>query len=272
MLKKLGQIGIHRFVNFVFGGSAFTLAVAHRWGWAAVALVAFLVSALEPWQPLINLYSIRQGGLQLTIPLEPLDGSQHREAKRRRYLAAATTAIETAFNNSNTVDLLLCSGFQVIGTDTHPGWIHGLLRQVSPTAQIRVLMLDPDCAASQARGTRYMDQNGANAYKEGVKDVTHTLANFVTTRGLNLAVKYYEDEPIWQVLVFPREVFVMLASARPTDRSPIWVFRREGEYSVARGFIDSFERRWDDDPTNVDLTQTAAGDPTRIVNLLRDPT
>lgn len=140
------------------------------------------------------------------------------------------------------LQLLLVSGWYYIGSLKKPGILYDTLAQRSPPLKLRVLLLNPGSREAEARAKVLGLSH--EEYKNGIHAVLWTLAAWKEARGLDIEVALYEEEPIWQMVMTPKELWLLCARQVPAEESPVYCLQRSGPYSLAWGLLGVWEHRW----------------------------
>lgn len=89
-------------------------------------------------------------------------------------------------------------------------------------------------------------------YADGVHSVMWTLRRLHEDKGVDVQLRLYTDAPIWQMIILPTEIWVLVsADGRSTEESPIYLLRRDGKFSLAYGFLSVWDRRWNHPDTRI---------------------
>jgi hypothetical protein len=252
---------IRRFFLFACGGGTVSAGIAGLWWLVALLVVVYLLTTLRVNRLFLLGTSILRAGLRITVPIAPLTGAPIDSTKARRHVETAVMMLNVAVRERQIVDLMLCSGYRVIGWQRNPGWLFQTLSQAQPTRRMRVLILDPDSQSAQERALRVMQGRGHAPYRAGTEAVLWTLKQWRSMHGFDIEVRLYQEEPIWQMVLLHGELWLMSAANQtPTDLSPLWVFRRDYPYGIANGLEAVFERRWSH-PTNRQVIWNDIGEP-----------
>lgn len=234
--------------SLLFGGTAGGLLVNGRM-LAGTILAAVTVGVAVSPDVGKRLRWFRARGwaaLSVVYPVAPLKpGLAERKATGEKNAAIAIAALRAGIQHSSHVRLLLASGFRIIGPARFPGWLHDILSEVSPLRTLEILLLDPASSSAEARAAETMSGYGARHYQEGTKSVLWTLRQWKHDYALDIRVRLYTEEPIWQMVILPDDLWLLVAAdGRSTDTSPFFVFRREQPYGLAWGLEAVWDRRW----------------------------
>lgn len=229
----------------VFVGGIFPAAAAQFWWLAGLLLLGALVLAFGIPDLAVLFFSLNKGGLRLLIPVAPLDGSRIDSARVSRRLQVAKKVLEDSVRGRQSIQVLACSGYRMIGWQRNPGWLYHELMSAAPgTLHLEVLLLDPECESARHRSRNVMQGRSHDAYVAGTRAVLWTLRGLQDV-GHSVTVRLYREAPIWQIVVLPQEIFVMSAAENTsTELSPWWILRRNRPYSLAHGIEAVWERRW----------------------------
>lgn len=256
-----------RFYEFAAGGGALTFAIKGQWVPAVVLVVVYVVLILSVPQVVRYYTSRTYAGLTLVVPVAPLDpGAKIDQAEARRHMRVGVDSLRQAVRDVIQVELLVASGFRVIGWEGNPGWLHDVLRDRAKVIRLSVLMLDPDCPSAQARAERVLRPHGHTAYRAGTTAVLATLKRWREQLGMDVSVSLYTEPPIWQMVRLPKELWLMYASDdRGSDYSPFYVFRRDTDYSLSWALDAVWVRRMEHESTRaVDWSAVQAPRPSDI--------
>jgi hypothetical protein len=140
---------------------------------------------------------------------------------------------------------LLVSGFKHFGGGRHTGWIEEALLRREKSPKILVLLLDPGAPAARERASEtYGDALRPDDYCYGIETVLWKLRGWKRERGFDIEVRLYQEPPIWQMVVTPREVWLLCAPKVRVENSPVYCLRRNDPYTLAYGLEAVWERRW----------------------------
>lgn len=250
-------------------GAAGSAVVADRWGLAAFCIVA-AVPLLPDYQPFRLRYKARSwAGLKMVYPIASLspDSTVDKDESLQRAetgIKAMCAAIEPCLQ----VELLLASGFRVIGWARHQGWLYDVLSK-NQGRKLKVLLLDPESESAERRAAEVMGPHGHAAYVAGTQAVLWTLRRWEYEHGLDIEVRLYQEDPIWQMVRLPSELWLLVAAGgRSTDTSPLYALERGTEYGIAWGVEEVFDRRWSHLTTKtVDLSTVQEPNPKDVIAL-----
>lgn len=250
------------FANFAAGGAAITFLVEAQW-LAGLALLIVYVGLVVEIPKVVRWYGSRSyGALAVVVPVAPLDPSRPVDAKEAaKNTDVGVDMLRQAVKDQRSVELLLASGFRVVGWERDPGWLFDSLRGRAKDLDLNVLLLNPDCQSSKDRAGQVLSPYTHAQYRAGTMAVLSTFKRWRDELGMNITVKLYEEPPIWQMVRLPKELWLMFASTnRGTDFSPFYVFRRDAPYSLAWGLDAVWTRRWDHDST-IDVAWSEVAPP-----------
>lgn len=266
------------FLELAFGGTAGSLLVAGEYAWAVVALMLTGIVLLDP-RRLIARYKTRSyAGLATVAPTHPLDPNEVMDPREgARNIQVALKGLRKALRASPSVQLMLASGFRLIGTEKYKGWLFDELELTKPA--LEVLLLDYESPICAARGGTVLNRSSkgtnhsGNSYAVGIQAVLWTLRNWQKIHGMEVEVRLYQQEPIWQMLIFPKELWLLVsADGRSTDTSPVFVFKRGQKFGLSWGWEAVWRRRWSDADTRlVDLDTVIEPDWNLVVDARPHP-
>jgi hypothetical protein len=235
---------IFRVFIFLFGGAAYPAILARQW-WALVVIVVLYLGLSFRIPRLFLLYgAIHRAGLRMMVPVAPLDGGSLNVEQTKKHVATATKLLRESVEGCREVNLMLCSGYRIIGWHGKPGWLYRSFEDAPPALHLRVLLLDPACESARQRSGQVMQGYEHERYIRGTNAVLWTLRE-LRSSGRQVEARLYREQPIWQLIMCPEEVFVMSAAEHTaTDLSPWWVLRRRLPYGMAHGLEAVWERRW----------------------------
>lgn len=230
----------------LFGGSATTLFVAGYPVWSGLCAVALIMVTVLDFSPIYHRTRASSwAGLVQVIPIQSLDrGFSLPRTTANKRSQVAINALCSAMEETRKVDMLLCSGYRMIGNKRHPGFLHDTLAGLPVGAEVRVLLLDPSSDAGRDRAKKVM-RGRAGRYKPGLESVLYTLSRLRYDHDLDIEVRLYSEDPIWQMIILPTEIWGLVAAGgRSTDSSPMFVLARSGKYNLSYGYEAVWERRW----------------------------
>jgi len=185
-------------------------------------------------------------GLARVFPVAPYpdlaQGHPHADDPDAVRNAADGAMKDLLSRDLSSVQLLLVSGWRMIGHGALPGTLLKPLKGRAKIGQIEVLLLNPYGDVARKRA----DQLGLTwpQYQSGVQAVLHTLKMLRDETGRSIDVYFYDEEPIWQMVVTRPEIWVFCAATDiPAERSPIYTLRTDAEYGLAFGFAAVWKRR-----------------------------
>jgi hypothetical protein len=226
---------------------------------ATISGLAFLGFYLDLPSWVVRGYARDYAGLSLVVPVASIDQEQLGPKRKRaeQDVELALVGLRQATAEARHVQLLLCSGWLFVGHDgVHPGWLTEILRDDDAKSRhLEVLLLDPRSESGAARAGQVMPGHDAASYEAGCDAVLWTLRSLKEDLGVQVTVRRYAEDPIWQMVILPSELYLMYAARHvPTGYSPMYVFRRDAIYGLHHGLTAVWERRWANS-TEVDLSK-----------------
>lgn len=264
--------------SVILGGWAARLVYEGNWvrGVPLALIVALYNYSVEFGLPQLILRRSRAyAGVRFVVPVQPLDEhSRVRNDLVLRRQEAGQKAFCAAVDKAKRLDLIVASGFKVIGCDHDPGWLYETLGRKDPEFHLRVLVLDPDCPASRKRAAEVLPPKyGWSTYQAGTRAVLWTLGEW--SQKFRVDVRTYKDEPVWQMAVMPRELWLLVATrAAPGDStkciathtSPIYVLERDTQHGLAWGLEATWAKTYSKS-TKWDFSGQVAPDWQQIVKI-----
>ncbi|WP_437902923.1 hypothetical protein WME95_30775 [Sorangium sp. So ce327] len=212
-------------------------------GTVAVGIIIIAI-ARSNWSyySLIHRFSlVKWTGITRTFPVRPyprFGGSANKSIQD-----AARRALMAITENAGSLNLLLVSGWHYIGCGKHQGVLYQQLSNRTDSLSLDVLLLDPD--SDEARKRAEFSGIAYKSYAEGIRAVTWTLVHFANTRGIKLRIGYYQEEPIWQMVITEDELWLICARGMSAQDSPVYCLSKKEKYSIAWGLEAVWQRRWD---------------------------
>lgn len=155
----------------------------------------------------------------------------------------AVDAMQTVVQHPHTtrLQLLLVSGWRMIGCDVARGILYEQLSRLRK-CHIEILLLNPASPAAVDRA-RAIDLS-PDQYQKGVQAVLWTLGVWQRSKGVNITAYFYNEEPIWQMVMTKLEIWLLCAAENiATGQAPIYCLRRDAECGLAFGFEAVWKRR-----------------------------
>lgn len=266
--KRDSKSLLRQALTLLFGGIAIPIFIQGYWLLGALCIVAditVIALAFDLGGTIAVRRSRSYAGIRMVVPVAPLDHGHRNEPETvERNSQAGTRAMRDALNGVKSVDLLLASGFNVIGRPDKKGWLYDELDTRPDSFKLCLLLLDPDCDVARRRARRVM--TGADRWKEysrGARQVLSTIERW-EDRGMEVEVKLYHVEPLWQMMRTPDELWLFSAARHlAVQKSPMYVFRRGRPYGLSWGFEAVWDMHWDTVSEPIDLREVAnrAGGP-----------
>ena len=118
-----------------------------------------------------------------------------------------------------SLQLLLVSGWRMIGHGGLPGTLLEALKGSAKIGQIEVLLLNPYGDVAKRRAERL--GLSWQQYQGGVQAAVYTLKVLRDEMSRSIDVYFYDEEPIWQMVMTKSEIWVFCAATDiPAERSP----------------------------------------------------
>lgn len=256
---------------FTFSGTAGSLFVTGHVLAGAAVTVLYLGLRYLRFRRLLMRYIARSkyAGLATVVPVAPLHPDMTADPDvGAKNAGVALKMLREAADRAPRVDLMLASGWRVIGCENSPGWLYEQLRD-RRVERLRVLVLSRDSPAFDERGQYVMPNQPPAKYRAGAQAVLWTLRAWKRELSIPIEVREYWEDPIWQMFILPKDVWVLQAAGyRSTDSSPMFVLRRRQKFGLGWGFEAVWERRWEhDDTKECDLEQVTEPNWHDVVDL-----
>ena len=223
------------------------LVTAPMWPFVTIGVAGALLTANaffgHPLQRLAYRWRVSHwSGISRVYAIHPFDVSGGEPDAELRHLAEE--AIRNLIRSSTHVKLLLASGWHYIGCERVRGKLFDELAEKKAAFHLEVLIFQSDDA-------KKIEKRAAAAhlspeeYREGINAVLWTLAYWQRTKGWNVEVRTYDDDPIWQMILSDTELWLTCARNTPSDLSPIYCLKRKNApYGLHFGLYGVWERRW----------------------------
>jgi hypothetical protein len=136
--------------------------------------------------------------------------------------------------------------------------LYEVLSEKAAGFRLEVLIVDPKKAAPRAKDVGL----DVEEYREGIRAVLWTLGRW-RNDGMSVEVKIYGDEPIWQMVLNEKEMWLLCARNTRSECSRIYCLLRDAPYGLHHGLYGVWERRWNGGD-GVALTQLTPPDKNKI--------
>ncbi len=166
------------------------------------------VSALEVFERVAD-------GLGMPDDARQLLGIASRDGGRRSSLATyeeisrifggqgtATEEIRDVAAQCRKIDVLAVRGLGLLALNDSLLWS----ALASGSRQVRVLLLDPDCAAARLRGGEIGE--AAGAFTGGIRLAIERLGQIADEPGADVSVYVYDSKPVWRIIALDDTLYV----------------------------------------------------------------
>jgi hypothetical protein len=207
------------------GSRPTTKRARFSWTTGGLLMVICSVAAIHRYyDPFITSFryqwrAAKWAGLAQVYPIASYPGFKAQGAGSTIKTLSDNALIDLA-TSAQGLNLLLASGWRLIGCEKYPGLLYDALRARTAGFPVTVLLLHPDSESARARAARC--GMTTTEYTNGTVAVLSTLGQLRDVYELAVEVYYYDEEPIWQMVISESEIWMLCASNNvPTRMSPV---------------------------------------------------
>jgi hypothetical protein len=229
-------------------------------GWIVGGVVAVVVATYgihEYYDPFLSRLkyqwrAAKWAGLAQVYPVTSYPGFKF--DSNNDVKALSDKALRDLAASSQELRLLLASGWRLIGCEKYPGLLYDALKG-RQGSRLVALLLDPASEPAKLRADKCAMT--PDEYANGIQAVLQTLKNLRDIHGLKVEAHFYDEDPIWQMVLSESEIWMLCASQNVTSgRSPVYCLKRDAPYGLAFGMAAVWERRLKiATPINLDTLQ-----------------
>ncbi len=154
----------------------------------------------------------------------------------------AEEQIVTVVRGSIDIDVILVSGYRVVGTIASPGFLIQAIKD-GRDRRYRFLLVDPDWAGSSLKDRAERISKTPQKYAEGIREVLEHLALLKLTVHIPLKIWLFKEIPTFQMFKTNEEIWVQSAVAFRSEDSPLCGFVKS-PYSLYWALERFWERMW----------------------------
>ena len=157
----------------------------------------------------------------------------------------------------NTLDMILTTGYELISMDhkheietmrskyqlpgipNRIGVFHELLEKCK--FPVRILLLHPESEFATKRGKAIITDH--EHYRELIY---RTIAYFNLIKKRNIELRYYDMEPVWNLIKNERLMFIQPVSETNKSRNNNWFGLSVTPGTLSQGYITLFNKKWNE--------------------------